>query len=298
MKYTNKLNLPESIARAVQNDTYSAGDSDISVTTLIGPARKRQLEIKHRDEMVTDVADRVWSLYGQIVHSILERADLTDDEIITERRLFITRHGWRLSGQFDRLVLRHETKGTVLQDYKFTSTFTVADGVKPEHEAQANLYRLMMKEHGYNVEALEIVAILRDWSKARAMRDSGYPQHPVAVLAVDVWSDEKTEQYITDRLTVHGEAQTDLPECTVEERWASPTVWKVKKDGNKTAAKGHAYHASQEDADAGAEQLTEETGKPHSVEKVAGESKRCALYCEASAFCEQFHKLNKNKLGL
>lgn len=102
MKLTNRLGLPRSIENAVRNDRYSRGNADISVTGLIGPARKRALEIKHADEITEDVAERIWALMGQIAHGILQRAD---DGSLTEKRLFIERHGWRISGQFDRLCL-------------------------------------------------------------------------------------------------------------------------------------------------------------------------------------------------
>ena len=295
MQVTNNLHLPQSIVRAVTNDPYSYGDADISVTGMIGPARKRRLELTHRDEMTVDAADRLWSLYGQIVHGILERADLGDDQIITERRLFIERHGWRISGQFDRLVLKEKT---VLQDYKFTSQWTVGGGVKPEHEAQANIYRLMLREHGYTIDAMEIVAVLRDWSKTRAANDSGYPQKPVAILDIPIWDQDKTEDYITARLLAHGQAQTTLPDCTPEERWERDSVWKVKKDGNKTAVRGHAHHGNEADAQAVAADLTEKTGHKHVIEFHPGDSTRCAFYCEAAPFCAQWKKINPNKLGL
>lgn len=299
MKVTNKLHLPTSIAQAVMNDPYTRGASDISCTTLIGPARKRVLEQKNFDKLEVDVADRIWSLYGQIVHGILERADLKDDKIVTERRLFIQRHGWRLSGQFDRLILASSTAlGTTLQDYKFTSVWTAKE-LKPEHEAQQNIYRLMLKEHGYPVDTLQIVCILRDWSKiqARLRGPDSYPQKAVVVLDVPVWDYEKTEDYIYQRLKAHGEAQHTLPECTAEERWESDSVWKVKKKGNKTAAKGHAKHKTETEAQDAALELKASTGKEHIVEFFQGESKRCQDYCEASAFCEQYQK-TKPALGL
>ena len=295
MKYTNKMNLPESIARAVQNDTYSKGSADISVTGMIGPARKRQLEADNYHDLETDVADRVWSLYGQIVHAILERADLEDDQVISERRLYIERHGWTLSGQFDRLILAGKT---TLQDYKFTSVYAAKE-VKPEYEAQGNLYRLMLQEHGYPVDKIEVVCVLRDWSKvqARTKGPENYPQKAVVVLDVPVWSKEKTEAYITERLTIHGNAQTNLPECTPEETWQSDTVWKVKKKGNKTAVRGHAHHKTEQEAHDGAAALKRETGKEHMVEFHQGESKRCIDYCEAAPFCDQYQK-TKPRLGL
>jgi hypothetical protein len=102
LKITNRLGLPRSIENAVRNDRYSKGDAHISVTGLIGPARKRALEIRHADEITEDVSERIWALMGQIAHGILERAD---DQGFCEERLFIERHGWRISGQFDRLCL-------------------------------------------------------------------------------------------------------------------------------------------------------------------------------------------------
>jgi hypothetical protein len=102
MRITNKLGLPSSIVRAVQNDPYTRGKADISVTGLIGPARKRQLEINHLDELEEDAAERLWALLGQIAHGLLERAETT---AVTEERLFIERYGWVISGQFDRLCL-------------------------------------------------------------------------------------------------------------------------------------------------------------------------------------------------
>lgn len=294
MEYTNKLNLPESIARAVTNDPYTNGGADISVTSLIGPARKRRLEIDNYDNLTTDVADRIWSLYGQIVHSILERADIGNDKVISERRLFIERHGWNLSGQFDRLILEG---GNVLQDYKFTSVYAAKE-VKPEFEAQGNIYRLMLQEHGYPVDEIQVICVLRDWSKVQARTRGGdYPQKPVVILDVPVWSDEKVEQYITDRLMVHGNAQTALPECTKDEMWQTDSVYKVKKKPNKTAVKGHANHETETEANDAAAQLSSETGKLHEVTFHPGESKRCIDYCEASPFCQQYQASVK-RLGL
>jgi hypothetical protein len=300
-RLTNTLGLPESIVRAVANDPYDRGDAHISVTGLIGPARKRQLEMQHADKTETDVADRIWSLYGQVVHGILERADLDDDEIVTEQRLFIERHDWRISGQFDRLVLKDRH---VLQDYKFTSVYTIKDGPKPEYEAQANLYALMLAEHGYRLDAAEIVAVLRDWSKTKARNsrkygDPNYPQRPVAVLPVRLWSRDETETYIRARLMAHGLAQDVLPDCTAEERWADPPAFKIIKVGNKRAEPGHAAHPTRESAEAGLAALRDAKPKTDfQIVEVAGTSKRCADYCEAAPFCEQWRALNPNKLAL
>lgn len=71
---TNKLNLPLAVVQAVTNDPYTRGDSDISVTQLISPPYQRRL--RQTVEPVEDVAERLFSLYGQLAHGLLERAGL------------------------------------------------------------------------------------------------------------------------------------------------------------------------------------------------------------------------------
>lgn len=47
MKYTNKFNLPDGLARAVMNDPYSKGDADFSVTELLDPPQLTQFRKPH-----------------------------------------------------------------------------------------------------------------------------------------------------------------------------------------------------------------------------------------------------------
>lgn len=286
MKITNKLGLPSSIEKAVRNDRYSRGGAHISVTGLIGPARKRALEIAHAAEITEDVAERIWALMGQIAHGILERAD---DTAWCEERLYIERHGWRISGQFDRYLL--EQNG-LLQDYKLTSTYSIKEGCKPEWEAQENIYALMLRKHGYKVSKLEVVAILRDWQKAKAKHDSSYPQVPAIVVPVPVWDTRTIERYITTRLIAHGGAQHKLPECTAEERWERPAVYALMKKGNKKAT---ALYHDKAAAEAAITPLkpASESFAPYHIEERPAEQKRCADYCAALPFCEQGQRLIK-----
>lgn len=280
MKITNRLGLPSSIEKAVRNDKYTRGGAHISVTGLIGPARKRALEIAHADEITEDVAERIWALMGQIAHGILERAD---DTAWCEERLYIERHGWRISGQFDRYLL--EQNG-LLQDYKLTSTYSIKDGCKPEWEAQENIYALMLREHGYRVEKLEVVTILRDWQKAKAKHDQNYPQVPALIVPVLVWQPATIEAYIKERLIAHGKAQHELPECTADERWERPGVYALMKIGNKRAT---SVWNDRVDAE---RELRAQSSK-YTIEERPAEQKRCADYCAALPFCEQGQRLVK-----
>lgn len=287
MRLTNKLGLPSSIVNAVARDPYHRGDAHISVTSLIGPARKRMLEIVHGDELTEDVADRIWSLMGQIAHGILER---NDADGMTEERLFIERHGWRISGQFDRVLVEDK----LVQDYKLSSTYATKDGVKPEWEAQANLYALMLREHGYEIERAQIVVILRDYQKSKAQHDPGYPQAPVIVLDVPIWPMEQVEAYIHHRLEVHSQAQHVLPLCSADERWERPAKYALVKDGNKRATSLHDDYASAyaalEAASIGAKK-----GASFRIDTRPAEQIRCADYCAARPVCKQADELLKAK---
>lgn len=280
MKITNRLNLPSSIVKAVQNDKYSRGDAHISVTALIGPARKRALEQQHADELTEDVSERIWALMGQIAHGILERAD---DTAWCEERLFIERHGWRISGAFDRYLL--ESNG-LLQDYKLTSTYAIKDGSKPEWTAQENIYALMLREHGYLVRHLQVVAILRDWQKAKSKHTPDYPQVPALVIPVEMWTPEHTEDYIKTRLIAHGRAQHELPECDADERWERPAIYALYKGKNLRATRLY-------DTLAEGEAALDAAGSGHELRERPAEQKRCQDYCAALPYCTFGQKLIK-----
>lgn len=280
MTLTNRLNLPSALVRAIQNDPYTRGDSDFSATGLLKPARMCELERRHAGELVEDAADRIWSLVGQIGHTILERCSDAD---LTEKRLFAeiayppdaARPVRIISGQLD---VEHQCK---ILDWKFTSAWSVKDGAKEEWEQQTNIGRWLCSKNGIDVTEIEIVAILRDWSKLEARRDWKYPQFQVAVFKIPLWPLEQTEQFITERVHAMEMAKVELPECTAHERWAKPEKWAVMKKGRVRAIK---LHDNEEKARIQAE---DEKGY---VEHRPGEDVRCEAYCRAAQFCEQFNK--------
>ena len=158
MKITNSLGLPEAIVKAVENDPYSKGDAEFSVTELLSPPRQRALRIAHKEELTEDVKDRLWALYGQIAHLILERANMND---LAEKRLFGEIEGVRVSGQFDTLCIEDGT----LSDYKFTTVWGFKASTKPKVEwiAQLNMQLELLRQNGLEAKSLRIVGLLRDW---------------------------------------------------------------------------------------------------------------------------------------
>ena len=287
MRITNKHGLPETIVRAVTNDPYTY-TGNISVTQLIKAPRQRWLEIRHDDELVADVVDRIWMLLGSAIHYVLEQAeDKEDDTEIIEKRL-IAKVGedWEVSGQADRFV----THG-LLQDYKFTSVWAAINGPKEEWIQQINMLAYLHRAAGYEVNKGQIITIYRDWSKKRAQREPTYPQVGVEAHKIPLWPNEEVEEFILSRIKAHKDAEElpddELPLCTDKERWQKPTTWAVKKNKNKRAVR---VLETEEDAYEYAGELTrlDDKGNKYWIEERPGEWTRCKDYCPANQFCNQY----------
>lgn len=278
MNLTNIHDLPQALVDAVRNDPYTGG-GDISVTKLIDSAQRRVLLKKFGSAVVEDVSERIWSLLGQAVHTILERANKSD---IVEQRLFADVEGWKLSGQFDRMDLHNET----LDDYKCTSTYKVMMSDMKDWERQLNVLRWLAVQNGYKVGKLRIIAILRDWRKSDAKRKPDYPQKPVATIDIPVWPLDETYQYIRDRISLHQAAEAGGTHigCSDEERWYEGTTYALMKVGGKRAIK---IFERKEDAESA---VTD----GYVVETRRGGYRRCAEYCEVSEFCEQYRPDREN----
>ena len=100
MLYTNKLNLPEVFLNVLQNNDYSRGDADISVSSLLLPPRIFQLTERHKDGIVSDVIDNIWRIFGTAIHNLLEKN--APQNTLTEERLKVKIGGWVISGKFVR----------------------------------------------------------------------------------------------------------------------------------------------------------------------------------------------------
>lgn len=276
MKLTNNLRLPEPIVRAIANDSYTKGDADISVTELLSPPQLRYLKRKHADELTEDASDRIWSLLGQAVHSIIERSSEGVPEELSEEIIYSEYLGWKIKAQFDHIALGLAE----MNDFKVTTVWKVLDGkVPPEWIAQTNIYRRMLqREKGLVINSIAIIAILRDWSKLEAARRSDYPQTQAIRLEVPLWSAEQTDDFICQRLLLH---QAHVPsDCTDEDVWAKPPKYAVIKKGNVRALK--VFDNRDE-----AEHLAS-TIAGSRIEDRPGVATRCQSYCPVSQFCPQW----------
>jgi len=296
---TNNKGFPLALVKAVENDSYSKGKADRSVTGLLAPPRQAALKDIHEDVLTEDVADRTYSLYGQLVHLLLERAGEQDRNALTEERLFTEVEGWTISGQTDTITLTEE-EGWVVSDYKFVTAYKFKRDkfdpdklvVPEEYEQQLNLYAHLLRENGFRVDELKIVAIYRDWSKLEARRDSSYPQLGAETHDVSLWPADEAKAFMEERVRLHQDAETALPFCDDEERWAKKDTWALKATPESKRAK-KIFYGSYSEAVSWAMNPINKMKRGFVVDHRPGANVRCENYCIVSEYCEQFQGLGE-----
>ena len=295
MVITNNAGYPEALVKAVENDSYSKGEGvDRSVTGLLAPPRQAALKEIHGHEIVEDVSDRTYALYGQLVHLLLERAGEQSRNAINEERLYAEVGDWTISGQTDTLTLTEDQRSWIISDFKFVTSYKFkrsysGELVIPEdYEQQLNMYGHLLRENGFKVDGLKIVAIYRDWSKLEAKRDKNYPQLGAETHEVPLWSEERAKAFIEERVRLHQAAENDLPECTDDERWAKPDKYALMPTAKSVRARK--LFDSRVDATTWAAANNMKPG--FVVDHRKGANVRCENYCVVSEWCEQFKILN------
>ena len=257
MKLTNIYNLPDGIFNAVVESIQKPQPDIIRVTELINPPICKQLALEHWDTITADASEFLWSLLGTAVHGELSgqnknilpflekllKTDITkivktirhyitslqDNDVLIEKRVTIPVGDIVISGQVDRYVKPE----FAIEDYKCTSVWSYLYGIKPEWVAQLNVYRYLFESINYRVKKLTINAILRDWMMSKSIQVD-YPKIPFAVIDIPVWSPDKINSYIEERVAIH---QSDPLPCNPAERWQRKSTWAIMKDGRKSAVR-------------------------------------------------------------
>jgi len=216
MKLTNKLNLPSPFVNAVTFHEQKYKKSvfgDISTTTLIKPPQIVELSRRHREYVEEDVSNRLFALQGQIMHEILENS--AGKGALTENRVGAKVLDWTITGQYDLI------ENDILYDYKYTTVWSYMYGSK-EWELQANVNKYLLYQNGTHITQLKNVLMFRDFTQSKAGQGK-YPLAPVVTVDIPMWSFEKAQKYIEDRvLLFQGAKQSldkDLPSCSDEDRW-------------------------------------------------------------------------------
>jgi hypothetical protein len=286
MKITNKFNVPETLVALATRDYYTKGKSDYSVTEIISPPRIQRLRREHFEEIEQDVSDMLWMLLGTALHVVAERSEVSGHT--NEERLSVGIDGIILSGAID--LQKDEADGITITDYKFTSAWALMND-KPEWEQQQNIYKYLVERVKKKpVKGLKICALIRDWSRRDAQNKADYPQAPIQVIDIPMWTFDRTEHFIKERVEMHRDSKVnadwgeELPLCSDEERWVRQTTYAVKKDGRKTAVR---VFDTQDEADALLKEMPEKDKGFIEIRK--GEAVRCTgNFCGVSQWCSQF----------
>lgn len=283
----NRHGLPDSLYRALCHDGYNAGSkpSHISTTSLIGAPLIFQLKKRYKDRIEVDATDLIWSLLGQSVHSVIERAE--GKQSIAEERLYMDIEGWTISGQIDLY------EAGILTDFKVTSVYSFLLGEKKEWENQMSVNSALMRHASFEVSAVQIIAILKDWSRRKAEQDRDYPEVPVMVKPMPLVPNDKVLQYISGRVKLHQEAESlpdeEIPICTPEERWATNNTWAIYANANKRAT---AVVDSEEEAKSRLAFLSSANPKKtFKIEFRKSTEMKCLNFCPVAKFCRHGRKV-------
>lgn len=297
MKITNRHDLPEAVVRAIikLQQPPSQNPREYRVTELVNSVRQVILYRRHWHEMEKDASELLHTLSGQSFHFVMQAARV--ENALTEEEMHFDYNGFRIWGHPDHY------KDGLLEDYKDTKVWAVRinGGQKFEWEFQLNLYARALRELGFPVHRMRIIAKLKDWNAIQAEKLRDYPRIPMMKINFRIWSDEEVNSAIGSRLKelslaeIFSTPDGVLPECTAEEMWESPTTFVVKKKGNKRAQNGTAKIEKIEEAMAWIDSLPEAERKNYVIEERPGERKRCAKYCDASRWCNQYHEYLKEK---
>lgn len=296
MKLTNVTGIPKTFENIIARPTYSKGKSNMSVTELLNSPRIVQLKRKHWDDLTEDVADLVWSIFGTAIHGVLEHGK--DDHHIVEERIHVELDGMHISGAID--LQEVEEDGIILSDYKTTSAWACMNEKQDWHN-QLNSYAYLVEAaKKIPVKKLQIVAIVRDWSRRDAATREGYPKAPIVVIDIPLWPFADREAYVRSRISLHGDAffemETDgeIPECTPEEMWERPTSYALKKDGNVRAKSVHETREAAETALAAATEKAKK-GEKFLIEVREGDRIRCSGFCQVAGMCSQYQEYLSTK---
>lgn len=212
-----------------------------------------------------------------------------DGRYIWESTLQYDHNGMLLYGTFDI----YDKWEKCLYDYKVCSVYAY---LYPESRrkwtSQTNTYAFLLREKGYEVNLINIVAIFRDWSASKLEFSKGdYPTAQFMTIPIQVVEHERMRKWVHGRIELHQKAAAgEVPECSGEDRWATADEFLAKTKKVKLAIRKFAT----EDA---CDEFIEKNSVTyeHGLQKIIrpGESKRCASYCPVRDFCPQKAKADK-----
>jgi hypothetical protein len=319
MNVTNNYNVPLLIAVWLLNDNYDYDNTPktISASSLIKPLKKYILGKRvNKDMKSIDVADLMASALGGAIHDAIEAVWLdetrrnaaltklgipehiqkqmminpTPEEcaanpdgiyLYFEQRARREFEGWNITGKFDQVA-----DGRA-QDTKSTGVFSYMKGTKDkDYIEQLSIYKWLNPDKVTDPIG-QINFVFTDWQGFRANQDPNYPEKRFDSKEFQLLNDEQVEALIrkrlTDLVTFMDAPEEDIPECSREDLWMDPPIYKYYSDSTKVTSGGRATKNFSDPVEAN--KMLMEKGKGVVI-TVEGAPKACG-YCDAFDICKQ-----------
>jgi hypothetical protein len=280
MKITNVMGLPEALVRAVTREQHNK-PGHVSVTTLLKGVKEIVLTQRHWDEVEIDVADMVNMIFGTAVHKILETEG---ENTFAEEFLCAELNGYTVTGRIDS----YDMKEQVVDDYKTASIWKIIHKDFSDWKVQGQGYGWLLFRNGLKIKKARFTAMLKDYKKAEAERDSSYPQKPCVVYEFPIGESDiyEFQRFAAEKIDMLRDCKTkdddSIPPCTPAERWAKEKTFAVMKDGRKSAIR-----VCQNKADA--EAISLDNPGSFVVER-PGLDTKCMRYCSVAPFCSYYRE--------
>ncbi len=255
-------------------------DFMVSVTELLQPARIFALKRKQTSEVTEDMVDMLVKLDSSLLHERLSKLSAYITENTLSTLIPVAGAQAQLIGTYDM----YDPKKEMLIDFKKKSLFyfiDTKDSVIDDWTFQLNAYAYLHNLHypTLPVKRLQIIGIAKDWTRTRAY--TGVNLLPMTYeYDIEVWSYEKTEQIVKDRIKTMLSALHTLPQCSDRERWVRNKSFAVIRKGRKRATALYSDLLP-------AQKLAKEKGADYSVESRPKQYYRC-MTCQVRNICKQY----------
>lgn len=274
-------------------------DRQFSLSTLQRSPQQAYLTWKHSKELRVNAACAHWSLFGSVIHEMLEEYPWG----IKERR-----YGLILK---DLDVLVHHKSDLILpEENRYLDYKNVSEGSlkfdKTHWEEQLNFGVWLAEGRGWyledgklrrspeiQIDHIHVVANILDWRPSDP--SSQYPEGST-VIDIPKWEPERVEAWVRERAELHLRArQGDVPDCTAEERWQrggwKPYAYTKAGALSKMAATSELFPSEE-----AALSWAREQGKKVEVRYVGGRNLNCDFYCQVREKCPQYQAMNQGEL--
>jgi len=285
MILTNVHKIPNQVYLKILSDLNKDPYLNIAVGTRIRVTEllKAPLPVSlfrenfKNNALIIDASDKLQTLFGTAVHSILEGEDT--DEV---------KYEYKVVAVFDVANIGHvSVLGTIdeywpdknmIIDNKTALVSSINHPIDSDYEKQVNIYAYLLGLWDKQIPILKIRYLLKDWTKAAASRQPyDYPQSMIIERECPVMGKNDVEDLIKSRLIDHFLSPDRA--CTDQERnFFNEKPYSVMGANKSRAVRNFATAYE-------AQEFIMESGKPYTV-VFKGDDMNCRVYCDSRSVCQ------------